>query len=863
MLNPYLEQAIKDLSNRKVEAFLKVIRAGEGTAGKKGYNTGYGYRYFGDLSRKPGRITKAGGYTSSAEGAYQFLNKTWDAIQKKLDLPSFSPLSQDLAAVALLRQRGAIDPIKKGDIDTALHRSAPEWASLPTKEGRSYYGQPVKARSTLHKVFNKALSAIGLGEAEASVAPTGTETVLKKGVPPTKRARPSMQNIDHQYTDPKTGKVYLINGPADATEEELRASLGEQGATKPVPNIEHTVRDRKTGKEYRISGPADATQQELELELEAYKDRQMEYVKQASRSGGVSSSEHLRRGVVGGIKGVGQSVGLVTPKEMGAYEAQYKPEAPDEALVYGVGEGLPGVGIGAAAGAGTSAVLGKALSALGPGVKLSQEALNWIMKAGTPGLEKVLAMGESTPGLPSRIASSVLKVARPLLEGAAAGAAAGYVTPSPDDKQGEYAAKGAFLNAAIPVALRTAALIPSFVGSQLLPRFVNQRAGTTVLDMLGEKEALKTIDALRKTPIVNPLFDTQHTIPATVGNVELSSLQKGLARKYPARFTELERMNDARRRAFLRSRTLSKEEIADLKLNRQATAQRMLRDMEGDVDLEGLRTELEDQASGMLAGGSKRAVVEDMIKFLPRVEKLDDGTTRLISPDKLDPVHRLIEMRDELKSGLKGVPTKAFTSAPAASAVAVEQKKLLENELREATDGAWDNYIKTYQSLSEPYNEAEAMHNISKRLGGKSKWNQDLVRHTIESNIEGEFGKKVSAPLEKQLYALADDLARQEAPLTAGTYSNAELNKNLEAIAKLEGPVIGYHNTALGLLRGAQVLGKSAHEKALLEMMLNPEVYNKNLAMALRKKVGPSPRMRAFKVTTTLPIVENYLGDDK
>ena len=71
------------------------------------------------------------GCVSTAAGAYQLIKPTWVRLRDKLGLPDFSPASQDLAAVELLREAGALDLIQAGDIEGAIHKSSRIWASLP------------------------------------------------------------------------------------------------------------------------------------------------------------------------------------------------------------------------------------------------------------------------------------------------------------------------------------------------------------------------------------------------------------------------------------------------------------------------------------------------------------------------------------------------------------------------------------------------------------------------------------------------------------------------------------------------------------------------------------------------------------
>jgi len=71
------------------------------------------------------------GCVSTAAGAYQLIKGTWTRLKARLNLPDFSPLSQDQAAVALLDESGALDLIYAGDIEGAIKKASKIWASLP------------------------------------------------------------------------------------------------------------------------------------------------------------------------------------------------------------------------------------------------------------------------------------------------------------------------------------------------------------------------------------------------------------------------------------------------------------------------------------------------------------------------------------------------------------------------------------------------------------------------------------------------------------------------------------------------------------------------------------------------------------
>jgi len=118
-----------------IASFLWTIRNCEGTAGSNGYNIMFTGKLFTSFADHP-RITNSAtvrGRTiySTAAGAYQFLTETWDELARKLKLRDFSPASQDLAAIQLLKQCGALDYVKKGNISEATRRATRIWASLP------------------------------------------------------------------------------------------------------------------------------------------------------------------------------------------------------------------------------------------------------------------------------------------------------------------------------------------------------------------------------------------------------------------------------------------------------------------------------------------------------------------------------------------------------------------------------------------------------------------------------------------------------------------------------------------------------------------------------------------------------------
>ena len=120
------------LSHGNVRAFLRVIRAGESSQDESAYTVRWGGSHFSGFAAHPSGVTTSHGVVSSAAGAYQFLAGTWREVQEAMGLPDFSPASQDLGAVYLVRRRGALDDVIAGRIAIAVQKCRLEWTSFQT-----------------------------------------------------------------------------------------------------------------------------------------------------------------------------------------------------------------------------------------------------------------------------------------------------------------------------------------------------------------------------------------------------------------------------------------------------------------------------------------------------------------------------------------------------------------------------------------------------------------------------------------------------------------------------------------------------------------------------------------------------------
>lgn len=250
---------VLDLPN--VQAWLRLIRWCEGTAGPDGYRTMFGGGLIEDFEDHPRRaITrKLGGkpITSTAAGAYQFLEGTWDECVKALDLPDFSPGSQDVAALYLTKRRRALSDVIGGRWGTAIELCNKEWASLPG----SPYGQPTKKLADCLTYISNTLASLQEGAGEA-IAPSPTIHIPKEVQMPlpavaaaalqilTPLLTSKIQKEVAKHTDSETGEATAaqvvriaqeVSGQADPIDAAVSVRGSEALAGKFQEGVEHAM----------------------------------------------------------------------------------------------------------------------------------------------------------------------------------------------------------------------------------------------------------------------------------------------------------------------------------------------------------------------------------------------------------------------------------------------------------------------------------------------------------------------------------------------------------------------------------------------------------------------------------------------
>lgn len=204
-----LTDAIKD---RNVRAFLWALRYGEGTQGDDGFQTLFGGKLFAgkdgklhtfdDFADHPRlkvtvRLKSGGTLTSTAAGAGQFLERTWDALVKQHGFTDFSPANQELAMVALIQGRKALADVISGNWRAAVTKCALEWASLPG----SPYGQPVVTMEEFEREYREAG---GLDYPEDQLAVTQPPAMLP---PPKLPEATALKQRIEAVEDPQPSKL--------------------------------------------------------------------------------------------------------------------------------------------------------------------------------------------------------------------------------------------------------------------------------------------------------------------------------------------------------------------------------------------------------------------------------------------------------------------------------------------------------------------------------------------------------------------------------------------------------------------------------------------------------------------------------
>lgn len=219
-------------ANPNVRKYLDFIASSEGV--KHGYNTIFGNERFNNLGAHPNvrkEFTQTDGrknYTTAA-GRYQFLNGTWGNLQKQYGFRDFSPQSQDLGAIALIAQRGALNDVMNGNWNGATGKLGKEWASLPS----SQYKQGKRSQDFANKFFGAQPQPQGL-TVQQLTAKYGKPKPVDFGGSSQQAQQPqglTVQALTAKYGQPKAVDFGSMNPtqkpePSGQTVQELTAKYG-------------------------------------------------------------------------------------------------------------------------------------------------------------------------------------------------------------------------------------------------------------------------------------------------------------------------------------------------------------------------------------------------------------------------------------------------------------------------------------------------------------------------------------------------------------------------------------------------------------------------------------------------------------
>ena len=125
------------LNDPNVKAFLETI------ADTEGGDYDFMYGAFKGKKNDPWRIKDFSTHPGpgwhgkiTAAGKYQITKETWEGLGgQAMGLKDFSPQTQDLIAIEILRIINAIDGVVAGDMPAAIGNAAKRWNSLPMGKG--------------------------------------------------------------------------------------------------------------------------------------------------------------------------------------------------------------------------------------------------------------------------------------------------------------------------------------------------------------------------------------------------------------------------------------------------------------------------------------------------------------------------------------------------------------------------------------------------------------------------------------------------------------------------------------------------------------------------------------------------------
>lgn len=152
-----------NILSSRMSAFLATIRWAEtGTSGKESYtklvfNGTFNNNFATHPRTKQCAPINGRNVCSTAAGAYQMLDISWNDLAPDLGLKDFSPSSQDRMAIEYIRRNKAIRDVEAGNFEVAACKVGKIWGSFPCNN----YNQNAKSLDKLQGYYNQQLVSTG------------------------------------------------------------------------------------------------------------------------------------------------------------------------------------------------------------------------------------------------------------------------------------------------------------------------------------------------------------------------------------------------------------------------------------------------------------------------------------------------------------------------------------------------------------------------------------------------------------------------------------------------------------------------------------------------------------------------------
>ena len=182
---------------------------------------------------------------SRATGRYQFMPDTLSDIVKTGAISwneRFTPQAQDKAILARISSYRRVTPelLKKEGLSAKVSNMlAPEFASLPTYSGASFYGQPVKKLSDIQKRYNQSLGSPQQGQI-ASSSPATTQSPTPSPAQITSTGTPQNPQISQSLAPERTGPTVIVSQNPSSPARQMMSSGGggsSGGGSPPISDF--------------------------------------------------------------------------------------------------------------------------------------------------------------------------------------------------------------------------------------------------------------------------------------------------------------------------------------------------------------------------------------------------------------------------------------------------------------------------------------------------------------------------------------------------------------------------------------------------------------------------------------------------